>query len=67
MTADPVLANLHIACPDCGKPMVVRVNRETGAEFLGCSQWPKCTATQPLPAYVHMARAGGQALPGFEP
>jgi ssDNA-binding Zn-finger/Zn-ribbon topoisomerase 1 len=60
------LTNLHVSCPLCGHEMVVRINRETGTEFMGCSQFPKCPATQPLPAYVYVARAGGQQLPGFE-
>jgi ssDNA-binding Zn-finger/Zn-ribbon topoisomerase 1 len=63
---DPALAKLRIACPECGKPMLPRTNRENGSEFLGCSQWPKCTATQPLPAYVAMLRQGAPTLPGFD-
>ena len=59
---------LNIPCPDCGKPMLLRVNHATGREFLGCSSWPACTATQPVPAYWAMLRAGAQPLPleGFE-
>ena len=26
-------------CPDCGGEMVVRKNRTTGEEFLGCSEF----------------------------
>ncbi len=36
-----------IPCPECGKPMVIRTSRR--GPFLGCSAFPKCKATQPLP------------------
>jgi DNA topoisomerase I len=34
------------ACPDCGKPMIVRWNRY--GRFLGCSGYPECRHTQPI-------------------
>lgn len=52
-------------CPD-GHPMVIRVNRETGQEFLGCSQWNACTYTEKLPEYIRLRIAGHKPLPGFE-
>ena len=36
-----------IPCDECGQPMLIRVGR-TG-RFLGCSKYPKCKATKPLP------------------
>ena len=30
-------------CGRCGSETVQRVNRASGIEFTGCSQWPKCT------------------------
>lgn len=39
-------------CPLCGKPMrrrTARRGRRAGASFLGCSAFPNCRATLPLP------------------
>jgi restriction system protein len=39
------------ACPNCGKPMYLRTARtgqNSGRQFWGCSQYPKCTGTRPL-------------------
>lgn len=36
-----------IACEKCGAPMIIRVSRR--GRFLGCSNFPECTHTQPLP------------------
>lgn len=33
---------LPVLCPECGIPMVVRTNRKTNQQFLGCSNYPKC-------------------------
>ncbi|MCG3131638.1 MAG: DNA topoisomerase 1 [Phycisphaerae bacterium] len=41
----PVLTD--VACPDCGQKMLLREGR-TG-KFLGCSSYPKCKTTQPVP------------------
>lgn len=36
-----------INCDVCGKPMIIRVSRK--GRFLGCSDYPTCTNTKPLP------------------
>ncbi len=36
-----------VPCDDCGEPMWIRTGR-TGP-FLGCSKYPKCKATKPMP------------------
>jgi hypothetical protein len=36
-------------CPRCSSPMVRRVQRATGEPFLGCSRYPDCRGTRPLP------------------
>ncbi len=36
-------------CPKCDGDLVVRYNRKTGKRFVGCSNWPKCNVTYPLP------------------
>ncbi len=39
-----------IPCEECGKPMVKRFTpRRGGSYFLGCSGYPKCKSTKPLP------------------
>ena len=35
-------------CPTCGKKLVVRHSR-AGKQFIGCTGYPNCTHTQPLP------------------
>jgi DNA topoisomerase I len=37
-------------CPACKEGLlIIRKNPKTGKRFLGCSAYPKCTNTQPLP------------------
>jgi DNA topoisomerase I len=36
-----------ILCPKCESPMVIRVSRN--GRFFGCSQYPECNGTRPLP------------------
>lgn len=36
-----------IECPECGGKLIIRVSRK--GRFLGCSNYPTCTHTQPLP------------------
>lgn len=39
-------------CPDCGKPMLRRIARSgshAGQSFWGCSAFPNCRGTRPLP------------------
>ncbi|WP_404540241.1 topoisomerase DNA-binding C4 zinc finger domain-containing protein [Lactobacillus sp. 23-2] len=33
------------ACPNCGKPMILRSRRSDGTKFWGCSDFPKCRGT----------------------
>jgi len=41
-------------CPDCGAPMEVKFAR--GRSFLGCSKYPKCKATSPMPEGVYVEK-----------
>ena len=52
-------------CPDCAQPLVVRTNKAVGIDFLGCSQYPECRHTEPLPADIEARRQGALGLPGF--
>ena len=39
-------------CPTCGMPMLKRMQKRgqmQGREFWGCSDYPKCTGTRPIP------------------
>ena len=59
------MTDIKKACARCGQPMTVRANGETGVEFLGCSTWPTCTHTEPLPQDFIMRRSGAHTLPGL--
>ena len=50
------------ACPDCGRPLVERTNHATGEPFLGCSQYPACKHSEPLPEAVRLRRAGARDM-----
>ena len=52
-------------CPECGQPLTPRTNRTTKTEFLGCSNWPTCKYTEPMPQDVIMRRMNHPELPGF--
>ena len=47
------------ACPECGAAMQVKFGR--GRSFLGCSKYPECKATSPMPAGVYVERPKPQA------
>lgn len=36
-------------CPTCGKDLLIRRARQSGNRFIGCSGWPDCKQTYPLP------------------
>jgi restriction system protein len=40
------------SCPRCGSALVMRRNRQSGTEFLGCSRYPACHHTQPAESAV---------------
>jgi restriction system protein len=54
------------ACPQCGKELVIRANKNTGHQFIGCSMWPDCAFTGPLLEDVLMKAIGAPQLPGME-
>jgi ssDNA-binding Zn-finger/Zn-ribbon topoisomerase 1 len=53
-------------CPRCGSRLVVRTQKATGHQFLGCPKWPECSHAEPIPEAVIMKAAGAQTLPGME-
>ncbi len=40
----PLLVEIGVACPECGKPLVERRSRR-GRVFYGCSGYPDCSFT----------------------
>ena len=48
-----------IPCPECGGLLIVKTNRITEHQFLGCPNYPECNHTMPIPEAWKM-RAQGQ-------
>ncbi|MBI5230760.1 MAG: DNA topoisomerase I [Coriobacteriales bacterium] len=36
-------------CKKCGSDLLVKASPKTGGQFVGCSAWPECDVTYPLP------------------
>ncbi len=50
-------------CPKCGKELYVRIARRgSKGEFLGCSGWPKCDYTSPMPTGIPCPKCGGDVV-----
>ncbi len=48
-------------CPECGKPLVVKFGRR--GKFVGCSGWPACRYSAPIPvAGVRCPQCGGPVI-----
>lgn len=55
-----------LKCPDCpAGTLVERVNKANRSRFLGCTEYPTCSHTEPIPAYLELIRAGAPQLPGM--
>ena len=52
-------------CPQCNQPLTVRTNQNTKKDFLGCTDWPDCHHTEPLPLDMILRRQGHPELPGL--
>jgi len=35
-------------CPDCGEELVLRMNKESGEKFYGCSAYPECNYVEEI-------------------
>lgn len=44
--ASTVKQSDYPACPQCGKQMVLRHNKQSGEPFFGCSDYPRCRDTR---------------------
>ena len=48
--SDAVTADAKIGvCPKCGADLLVKQSAKTRSSFIGCSAWPECDVTYPLP------------------
>lgn len=48
--ADAANADARVgACPKCGGDLLVKSSAKTRSKFVGCSSWPDCDVTYPLP------------------
>lgn len=46
--------DIHEKCAECGSPMSVKFGR--GKSFLGCTGYPKCKATRPIPSGIYVEK-----------
>lgn len=56
------IARIVKHCPRCGQPLVERTNYQTGDPFLGCTAYPSCTYSEPIPESIKLRRAGQREL-----
>lgn len=48
--SDAVAADAYVGtCPKCGKDLQLKASQKTKSMFIGCSGWPDCDVTYPLP------------------
>jgi DNA topoisomerase-1 len=48
--SDAVAADARVgSCPKCGKDLLMRSSPKTHSNFIGCSGWPDCDVTYPVP------------------
>ena len=61
-------SEVNQVCPNCEPPrkLIVKTNRHTGHQFLGCQNYPDCDYTIEIPESMRMLAAGAQMLPGLE-
>lgn len=48
------------ACPGCGDGMMRIIRMKAGSQFIGCSNYPKCSNTYSLPQKVKITGAGSK-------
>jgi DNA topoisomerase-1 len=48
--ADAVTADARVGkCPKCGSDLLLKSSAKTRSNFIGCSAWPECEITYPVP------------------
>lgn len=55
---------VEISCPECrhDTQLIVRTNRHTGNQFLGCPNYPDCRHTRGIPESIRLRLAGQPQL-----
>lgn len=49
--SDAVSADAYVGkCPKCGHDLQIKASAKTRSMFIGCSGWPECDVTYPLPS-----------------
>ncbi len=56
--AKPKPIPTDVPCDECGEPMLIRTGRS--GKFLGCSKYPKCKFSKPLPAELESVAAAAK-------
>jgi len=53
-----------IDCPECDiqSKLIVRTNRHSGHQFLGCARYPDCDYTREIPEAWKLRAAGQKGL-----
>ena len=49
-------------CPNCSATLIVKTNRETESQFLGCPNYPTCNYTTAITEAMRMELAGEPKL-----
>lgn len=62
MESDPTKIKINQYCEKCGCKMVIKQNKSTGMYFLGCTGYPNCKVTRPLPEDIKMRLAGAERM-----
>ena len=48
--SEAVTADARVgSCPDCGHDLLLKSSAKTRSSFIGCSAWPDCDVTYPVP------------------
>lgn len=55
-------SEVSIYCEQCHCKLIVRTNKKTGHQFLGCPNWPECTETREIPDEIKLRAMGQKEL-----
>jgi ssDNA-binding Zn-finger/Zn-ribbon topoisomerase 1 len=60
------LPTITKACPECGRALIIRTNRQTDTPFLGCAGYPECAHTERVSENLMQRLQGAPELPLFD-
>ena len=56
-------SEVNVYCTECNDTkLIVRTNKKTGHQFLGCPQWPQCSYTREIPDELILRALGQKEL-----